>query len=228
MSSCCPAIQDAYEKASIAFSIESATLPSSCENQVYIKPTDAQIQETICNKASAPLQSALKAIKQGNVADEIPSVCQANGKKMKCTEANIKTTLETIKTLQDKIDAAQCEMNTNLIRKRELEGILAACAVQLEQRNKACMINENDCGKCALLLQQPTTSSSSCSVKTVCKKKKSSKYSKKKKKSSKGKKKKKKSSSSSTAFSSLSTPSGFSSYDSSYYSNPYGDSTYFG
>ena len=216
-SSCCPAIENAYEKASLAFFIENATYPSACENQVFVQPTETQIKESICSKAAKPLTDALVAIKQGNVADEIPSVCQANGTKMKCDAKNIEKTLKTIKELQDEIDASQCKMNKAMINKKELEGLIAACTVQLEQRNRACMINEKDCGKCAMLLKPVPTSS--CSVKTVCKKKKSSKYSsKKKKKSLKGKKKKKKSSS---VASSLTTPSGFSSYDSSYASYPY-------
>ena len=221
MSSCCAAIENAYEKASLAFFIDNATYPSSCENQVFVQPTETQIKDSICGKATKPLSDALVAIKQGNVADEIPSVCQPNGTKMKCDKKNIEVTLKTIKTLQDEIDAAQCKMNKAMINKRELEGLIAACTVQLEQRNTACMINEKDCGKCAMLLQPTPTSA--CSVKTVCKKKKSSKYSsKKKKKSSKGKKKKKKSS----VASSLTTPSGFTSYDSAYSSYPYGDSSY--
>jgi hypothetical protein len=87
--SCCPAIENAYEKATMAFYIDNATMPSACENQVYIKPTDTQIADSICTKAGTPLKDALTAIKAGNVAEEIPSVCEANGTKMKCTKANI-------------------------------------------------------------------------------------------------------------------------------------------
>jgi hypothetical protein len=132
-------------------------------------------------------------------------------------------TLKAIKKAQDDIDDHQCKMNGFMMEKKHLEGMIVACSVQLEQRNRACMINEKDCGKCAMLLQAPP-STSSCSVKTVCKKKRKipkHSHSKKKKKSTKGKKRKSRS-----VASSLSTPSGFSSYDSAY-SYPYGDSSYF-
>lgn len=221
MSGCCAAIENAYEKASLAFFIENATYPSACENQVFVQPTDTQIKDSICSKAPTTLNEALTAIKKGNVAEEIPSVCQADGTKMKCNKTNIEKTLKDIKELQEEIDGFQCKMNKAMIDKKEKEGLLVACSVQLEQRNRACMINEKDCGKCAMLLAPTPTSS--CTVKTVCKKKKSSKYSsKKKKKSSKGKKKRK----SRSVASSLSTPSGFTSYDSAY-SYPYGEASYF-